>query len=367
MKYSKLEKYIREQISRGSYVDRLPSENDLCLKFDVSRVTVRAALQVLKEDGIIQSLRGKGYFVTKDGVSLSTRSLPQPRLFAVKSERLNSYNSKIIMAIEKACSDAGMGLNMFYSAPTGRGADRLPSIVDGAQAPGVKGVVLLDYYLPKEVRVMQRSWGSSTPVLSIGHRILDSVSSLTQDTHRIGEISTQFLLYKGCDKLFVFQSESQLPEVKQRVQAAREVCTAAGISFVVVQCGWNPEDVQASVLSHISEFHQCKPGLLFFRDTQARAAVSSLVRAGLVPGKDFEAMGFGHFGEMNNRLFHTINAGVEHAVYEACVDFARQAVNGENKPRHHVNDDFEIIDAGFGKLGAGDSNYDQVKETNLFV
>ena len=42
---------------------RLPTEAELALRFDVNRHTVRRALQVLAEDGLIQSRRGAGVFV----------------------------------------------------------------------------------------------------------------------------------------------------------------------------------------------------------------------------------------------------------------------------------------------------------------
>ncbi len=346
-KYTKVTQSIQEQIACGHYSNQLPSEANFCKQFGVSRVTVRTALQLLKEEGIIQSRHGKGYFVTKVGMARSIRALPLPRLFAVKSERLNSYNSRIIMAIEKACSDTGLGLNIFYSSRADGLRDKLSAIAEGAHAPEVKGVILFEYYLPEEVRTLQCSWGAEKPVISIGHRILDSVSSLTHDTYSIGEISAQFLLSKGCDNIFIFQSETPIPEVEQRIRAAREICTESGISSAVIRCGWRPEDIQASVSEHIPKFQQCMPGLLFFRDTQARAAVNYLVRAGLTPGEHFETMGFGHFSDMNADRFHTIDADMEHIAYKACVDFIRQVIHGNNKPIHYVNHDFKTIEAGF--------------------
>lgn len=45
--------------------DRLPSESDLVRRFDVSRVTVRLALEALRDEGIIQSHHGKGWFLRR--------------------------------------------------------------------------------------------------------------------------------------------------------------------------------------------------------------------------------------------------------------------------------------------------------------
>lgn len=42
---------------------KLPSENELCLKYGVSRITVRQALNILVQKGLVYSVHGKGSFV----------------------------------------------------------------------------------------------------------------------------------------------------------------------------------------------------------------------------------------------------------------------------------------------------------------
>jgi len=57
-----LERILSTGLTRG---DRLPSEHELIRQFDVSRVTVRQALEALREDGIIESHHGKGWFLRR--------------------------------------------------------------------------------------------------------------------------------------------------------------------------------------------------------------------------------------------------------------------------------------------------------------
>ncbi|MGD1991743.1 MAG: GntR family transcriptional regulator [Anaerolineae bacterium] len=45
--------------------DRIPSERELCERFNVSRMTVRQALAKLKEDDLIYTQQGKGAFVSE--------------------------------------------------------------------------------------------------------------------------------------------------------------------------------------------------------------------------------------------------------------------------------------------------------------
>ena len=57
-----MERILSAGFARG---DKLPSESDLVRQFDVSRVTVRQALEALRTDGIIESRHGKGWFLRR--------------------------------------------------------------------------------------------------------------------------------------------------------------------------------------------------------------------------------------------------------------------------------------------------------------
>jgi GntR family transcriptional regulator len=63
-RHEQISTWLREEIESGSFqVDqRLPSENDLCQRFEVSRITVRRALQTLEADGFIYRRQGLGSF-----------------------------------------------------------------------------------------------------------------------------------------------------------------------------------------------------------------------------------------------------------------------------------------------------------------
>jgi len=58
---------LKEQIAAGSWAlgERLPSEPQLAAQHNLSRVTVRRALDGLARDGVIRKLPGSGSFVTK--------------------------------------------------------------------------------------------------------------------------------------------------------------------------------------------------------------------------------------------------------------------------------------------------------------
>jgi GntR family transcriptional regulator len=72
---------LSERIKDGSYPPnfKLPSENALCDEFDVSRVTVRRAMDILASRGTIYRLQGVGSFVS--AISQIANPIVNPILF----------------------------------------------------------------------------------------------------------------------------------------------------------------------------------------------------------------------------------------------------------------------------------------------
>lgn len=66
-RHEQISKWLKQQISKGSYDkdQKLPSEQELSERFDVSRVTVRRALQTLESEHMIYRCQGLGSFVKK--------------------------------------------------------------------------------------------------------------------------------------------------------------------------------------------------------------------------------------------------------------------------------------------------------------
>jgi GntR family transcriptional regulator len=64
-RHEQISDWLRQQIEQGAYEvdEKLPSENELGDRFDVSRVTVRRALQTLENEDYIYRRQGLGSFV----------------------------------------------------------------------------------------------------------------------------------------------------------------------------------------------------------------------------------------------------------------------------------------------------------------
>lgn len=66
-KYERVYAYIRTYIDKNKYTLnlRIPSEHFLCQKFSVSRETVRTAINILIEEGLLYAVQGSGTFFNR--------------------------------------------------------------------------------------------------------------------------------------------------------------------------------------------------------------------------------------------------------------------------------------------------------------
>ena len=87
--YERISTHVLEEIRSGALRpgDRVASEMELAAQFEVSRITSKRALEVLREAGLIERIRGKGSFVVKqlpnlDGVTTPLKGALRPARYA---------------------------------------------------------------------------------------------------------------------------------------------------------------------------------------------------------------------------------------------------------------------------------------------
>lgn len=79
---------IKEKLLDGSWApgSKLPSEAELAASFNVSRVSIRSAVQRLRDLGIVVTQQGRGSFVSKNLNKQSLLSEPQPIMHLSREE-----------------------------------------------------------------------------------------------------------------------------------------------------------------------------------------------------------------------------------------------------------------------------------------
>lgn len=112
--YQQLKDILRQQIELGVFHSgrRLPSEEDLCRRYGVSRITIRQALQSLSSEGLLVRGKGRGLIV-----ALPKFQKPLSR-FSGLAEDMTAYNvqsqpklleAKVVVPSAKISGSLGLG------------------------------------------------------------------------------------------------------------------------------------------------------------------------------------------------------------------------------------------------------------------
>jgi GntR family transcriptional regulator len=105
-RYAQLAELIRQRIIRGTLLpgDRLPSIEDLRREFDVARVTVRQALELLWQDGLVSLQQGRGTYVT--GTPTPNRKLKVETTLRDLAETYRTDKPQILNVVEASAIPA---------------------------------------------------------------------------------------------------------------------------------------------------------------------------------------------------------------------------------------------------------------------
>lgn len=107
-KYIRLANILRESIfqNTGRGIYKLPSENELCEQYHMSRQTVRTALHLLAEEGLIEKRQGSGSYSTGLGAMQNT--------IAVMVNYAEEYTTPAFLAnIKSILAEKGYSTNVY--------------------------------------------------------------------------------------------------------------------------------------------------------------------------------------------------------------------------------------------------------------
>ena len=197
--YQQIKEMLADAIAREEYNEggRLPTEHELCKMFDVSRITVVRAFELLEQSGLIYRVQGKGSFVCAKKIE---RDLENMKSLTVLL-REQGYNP-VTKVVSKEFIKATPKLNLQFNRPVDSKEDyvliKRLRYIDGVPIGISKSITEVDFSAKLSIeafegsmyQLLQENYG---PVFSADEVL--SVSVAREDESELLGVPTGFPLF----------------------------------------------------------------------------------------------------------------------------------------------------------------------------
>lgn len=193
-KYQLLAQTLRQELLRkGPHSYKLPTEQELSDRYNLSRQTVRHALALLTQEGLIERRQGSGSFSTGRGANT-------PRQIAVVATFLDDYIFPTILHDAQAVFSREGYSTLVFATENEVGTER--SILQQLLTQPVAGILVegCKTALPNpNLQLYQQLLGSGTPMLFLHGACaeLKTVPCISDDNYAGGYLLARHLLAKG--------------------------------------------------------------------------------------------------------------------------------------------------------------------------
>lgn len=210
--YLQIEKELITYFKKNNFSngDKLPTEHQLMGLFSVSRTTIRKALQVLKNKGLIDRSQGSGTFYT--GRQNTPVSFKETKILGLINYLFMDYiYTEISRGIEEEIQDSAYSLIISNSYIND---EKQYNAIEQLINKGIDGLILepaQNLQIQNHHPILSLLEKTNIPVVTIHWGInYKSVSTVTLDDVFAGELAAQYLLEKGHTKIgYIYKKDIQ--------------------------------------------------------------------------------------------------------------------------------------------------------------
>ncbi|MFG1813371.1 GntR family transcriptional regulator [Kribbella sp. NPDC049174] len=246
--YEQLSTHVLEQIRRGALRpgDRVPSEMELATQFEVSRITSKRALEVLREAGLVERIRGRGTFVVRNlpdltGVTVPLKGrVPRPKHEArsvafVVPDMSEAYGLDLLNAIEERCAEHGA--HLVVRRTHGRQSDEEKAVDSLVSTGEVDGLIVFpvhgDFYNASLLRQVLDGY----PVVLVDRHLSGiPVAAVHTDNVAASRALTSRLLDRGHRHIaFVSPPPVNTSSIEDRLEGFRTAFAGRGQAYELTE------------------------------------------------------------------------------------------------------------------------------------
>ncbi len=198
--YKQIKEYLLQLITDNKRVPhyKLPSENQIAVKFNTSRITAKRAFAELEEEGYIYRIQGKGSFINteKEEVKLDNAA----NFVCMLLPNIGSdFISSLVSGARKVLKQNGYHLLLMSEKE-----DELvqANLVSSLVALGVKGIIVFPNNSARYNKDLLLLAFNKFPVVFVDRTLHNiDVSSVSSDHLDMSKKAVQHLIDKGCKNI----------------------------------------------------------------------------------------------------------------------------------------------------------------------
>ncbi|NPV54225.1 MAG: GntR family transcriptional regulator [Firmicutes bacterium] len=299
----RLEQMIKSGELRPS--DKISPETELSQKLGISRTTVRQALRLLEEMGIVVRDRGRGTFISENARDILSCRIKGSIGFVLPFLDA-SYAADIMAGATREAAKQGYNLILRDSEnDPGKEAQAIKSLVEH----GVEGILLFPCTERFYSRTVLKLHLDDYPIVMVGRKYSHlPIPAVEADNYNGAREAAEYLHELGCREFaLISPAVSHMSSVEARLNGYRDVCLERGIpaKTVWIETGhpeessiyWERRDVNAleNSIATIQNFLERNPkvdAILTCNDLLAVDALKANARLGRRVPDDISVIGF---------------------------------------------------------------------------
>lgn len=301
--YLQIADNLRRSIASGAFPPGgvLPTEEELCKQFGVSRYPMRQAMSLLVEEGLLVRARGKGTFVNApDGYGAAAESPPQrSRSIALVLPRLDGdFPMDILRGFEKASTDNDFTAFVAVSAAP----EAEIGCIERAIRCGAAGIVVFPVSNTAIDEEKLNGWIAQGVYMSLIDRNpgLDHIDFVGSDNSGGGYLAAHHMHLHGYGAAVFVADQTRVSSVKERFGGFQKGLNQFGMRLLNGERagieGDGPERFYCGICSFAEDIGRYGAQLPFAvfaeNDYTAERVLSILQDKGLAAGTDAGVIGF---------------------------------------------------------------------------
>lgn len=339
--YEKIGAELKEQIVNGQIKpgDKTPSVNDIRKKYDVSHVTALRVFKELAQENIVDSIKGKGYFVKSIVPRMTRRDLKRVVACVIRPPRKatlhDNYFNDVNHAIQKRCASEDFdviyprcNIRLKEYHPDEKALDDVRAkILDMENA--VDGFLLDERVDDKTINKLKDH--TDKPLVLVGRTSSAGIDAVSPDNVNGARKAAELALKMNYGNFIICRNLAFKENLDERVDAFVKLLKISGTPpNHIHEIGYDIGPYEETLARIKEELAGNRKNLVFSpSDSFARWLTDAFGDIGASFGEDIGIMGFGGMGYSTLRNPHVFTMDVHpELIGEKAVDLLIGRIKG---------------------------------------